>query len=58
VNVSFTYAPLPAQREVKDDPIRVLERQERGTTLGGRPANAPYALLRYDFVLAPDQEVI
>jgi hydroxyquinol 1,2-dioxygenase len=42
---------------VKDGLICALERQAPGTTPGGHSADTACALLHYDFVLAPGQEM-
>jgi hydroxyquinol 1,2-dioxygenase len=42
---------------VKDGLIRALERQGPGTTPAGHPCDVPCAVLRYDFVLAPNRDV-
>lgn len=43
---------------VKDSLIRALERQEPGTTPGGHHADRTCALLRYDFALAWQADVV
>ena len=38
---------------VKDSLVRKLERRAAGTEAGGRVIDHPYAVMRYDFALAP-----
>ena len=41
---------------VKDLLVRKLERREAGTEAGGRKPDHPFALMRFDFALAPRSE--
>lgn len=38
---------------VKDSLIRKLERHEAGTEAAGKAVDRPYAVMKYDFALAP-----